>query len=45
MDDDFGVAGALEDVSEGFVFFSEAGGVDEIAIVGDGDLSLGVLDE
>ncbi len=37
VDDDFGVGGALEDVAMLFVLLAEEGGVDQIAVVGDGD--------
>ena len=39
VDDDLGIAGGLENVPNFLVISAEKGGVDEVAVVGDGDLS------
>ena len=45
VDDDFGIAGGIEDVAPLLIFVFEFGGVDEIAVVGDGDLAADVFFE
>ena len=43
VEDDFGIGGGVEDVAELLVLGLDAGGVDEVAIVGDGDLAADVF--
>ena len=43
VNDDFAVAGSLEDVAIGFIFIPEQQGIDEITVMCDSDLSLGVF--
>ena len=45
MKDDFRIAGGLEDRTGAHQLVAQLAGVDQIAVVGDGDLSVAALDE